>query len=186
MKGKKSFTVYCDWLDIFEAIPDEQAGQLIKHVLRYVNDQDPEPDNQIVALLFIQMKQTLKRDLQKWKERAERSRLNGLKGGRPVTQKTQRVISKPRKPDTVTDTVTVITVTDTDTVTDIKEKSKPKRSRFTPPHIEELKNYFFEKLQSKDLADHNAEKFFDFYASKGWMVGRNKMKDWRAAVRNWD
>ena len=31
----------------------------------------------------------------------------------------------------------------------------------------------------------SAESFVDFYESKGWMVGKNKMKDWRAAVRNW-
>ena len=30
------------------------------------------------------------------------------------------------------------------------------------------------------------EKFVDFYAAKGWMIGKNKMKDWKAAVRTWE
>ena len=32
----------------------------------------------------------------------------------------------------------------------------------------------------------DAERFLDFYAAKGWMIGKNRMKDWRAAVRNWE
>lgn len=64
---------------------------------------------------------------------------------------------------------------------DIGEKSK----RFVPPPFIELMDYFFEKLQSKEIAKLEAEKFQDFYLTKGWMVGKNKMKDWKAAVRNW-
>ena len=53
-----------------------------------------------------------------------------------------------------------------------------KSTRFLPPTLEELKTYCLERKNDVD-----AEKFFYFYQSKGWMVGRNKMKDWRAAVR---
>ncbi len=59
----------------------------------------------------------------------------------------------------------------------IKEKSG---SRFSPPTIDEIRNYIIDKGYSFD-----AESFFDFYESKGWFVGKNKMKDWKAAVRNW-
>lgn len=59
----------------------------------------------------------------------------------------------------------------------IQEKSG---FRFSPPTIEEIKAYILEKGYSFD-----AESFFDFYQSKGWFVGKNKMKDWKAAIRNW-
>ena len=59
----------------------------------------------------------------------------------------------------------------------IKEKSG---HRFSPPTIEEIRDYILEKGYSFD-----AERFFDFYESKGWFVGKNKMKDWKAAIRNW-
>lgn len=59
----------------------------------------------------------------------------------------------------------------------IKEKSV---TRFSPPTIEEIKAYILEKGYTID-----AERFFDFYESKGWFVGKNKMKDWKAAIRNW-
>lgn len=55
-----------------------------------------------------------------------------------------------------------------------------KRIAFVPPAIGELNFYIQEKGYSV-----NAEQFFDFYESKGWFVGKNKMKDWKAAVRNW-
>lgn len=60
------------------------------------------------------------------------------------------------------------------------ESSKGKSKRFTPPTVEEVSSYCKESGYSID-----AQRFVDFYASKGWMVGKNKMSDWRAAVRNW-
>lgn len=57
---------------------------------------------------------------------------------------------------------------------------KERSSRFTPPTAAEVSAYASEKNYSID-----ADRFIDFYESKGWMVGKNKMKDWKASVRNW-
>jgi len=54
-------------------------------------------------------------------------------------------------------------------------------TRFVPPTPDEVSRYCKER---KNLVD--AERFVDFYAAKGWMVGKNKMKDWKAAVRTWE
>jgi hypothetical protein len=70
-------------------------------------------------------------------------------------------------------------------VDNIDNTIEVKSKRFSPPSFVELSDYFFEKLQSKEVAKLEAEKFNDFYASKNWMVGKNKMKEWKAAVRNW-
>ena len=56
----------------------------------------------------------------------------------------------------------------------------PPQTRFTPPTVEEVQAYCAEKGYRVD-----AERFCDYYTSNGWMVGRNHMKDWRAAVRTW-
>ena len=53
--------------------------------------------------------------------------------------------------------------------------------RFTPPTVQEVRAYCIERGNEVD-----SERFIDFYESKGWMVGKNKMKDWKAAVRNWE
>lgn len=56
-----------------------------------------------------------------------------------------------------------------------------KRKRFTPPTLDEVKTYCIERKNNVD-----ADKFINHYESNGWMVGRNKMKDWKAAVRSWE
>lgn len=58
---------------------------------------------------------------------------------------------------------------------------KAKRTAFVKPTSDEIKSYLVEK----GITNVDAERFFDFYESNGWMVGKNKMKDWRATVRNW-
>ena len=61
-----------------------------------------------------------------------------------------------------------------------EEEGAKTAKRFCPPTLEEVKAYCKEKEYTID-----AERFIDFYTSKGWFVGKNKMKDWQAAVRNW-
>ena len=63
----------------------------------------------------------------------------------------------------------------------IDKSDKPKRTRFTPPTLEEVQAYCKERNNNVD-----AERFIDYYTSNGWMVGKNKMKDWKASVRTWE
>ena len=56
-----------------------------------------------------------------------------------------------------------------------------KKKVFTPPTVEEVTTYCQERGNNIE-----PQRFVDFYESKGWMVGKNKMKDWKAAVRNWE
>ena len=63
-----------------------------------------------------------------------------------------------------------------------KEKSKSEKAkRFTPPTLEEVIAYCNERNNNID-ANH----FIDYYTSNGWLVGKNKMKDWKAAIRTWE
>lgn len=60
------------------------------------------------------------------------------------------------------------------------EKKKRERAQFTPPDPRDVREYFIE------LGDEDeSTRFYDYYTANGWMVGRNKMKDWKAAARNW-
>jgi len=71
----------------------------------------------------------------------------------------------------------------------IKEEGKAGAARFRAPSPEEVAEYASAYAASKgiDLAltDFDPERFVDFYAQKGWMVGKSRMKDWKASVRNW-
>lgn len=69
-----------------------------------------------------------------------------------------------------------------DSIEGIADSGKPTRSkRFVPPTVEEVADYCFERMSKVD-----PQRFVDYYTSNGWMVGRTKMKDWKAAVRNWE
>lgn len=60
-------------------------------------------------------------------------------------------------------------------------QKKESGTRFNPPAVEEVAAYCAERGNNVD-----AHAWWDFYQSKGWMVGKNKMKDWKAAVRTWE
>ena len=64
-----------------------------------------------------------------------------------------------------------------DSINNIHEKS----TRFTPPTVEKVREYCKERNNTVD-----PETFVNFYESKGWCVGKNKMKDWKACVRTWE
>lgn len=59
--------------------------------------------------------------------------------------------------------------------------TKSKAKRFTPPTLDEVTAYCIERNNNVD-----AQHFIDYYTSNGWQVGKNKMKDWKAAVRTWE
>lgn len=82
-EGKRSFVAYTDRWETFEQLPDDKAGQLAKHLWRYVNDEDPQTDDILINAVFAQMKQTLKRDLAKYEVYKERQSKNWKKWGRP-------------------------------------------------------------------------------------------------------
>lgn len=62
-----------------------------------------------------------------------------------------------------------------------REVKRKAASRFSPPTVDEVRDYIREKNYRVD-----AERFVSFYESKGWMVGRNPMKSWKAAVAGWE
>ena len=62
-----------------------------------------------------------------------------------------------------------------------REGEEPKRKRFTAPTVDEVKAY----ADEKGWTAFDPERFVDYYESKGWLVGKAPMKDWKAAARNW-
>ena len=142
---RKSFILYSDTYDTLQHLNDEQLGKLMRMIFEYqTSGKTPETNNPLfIAFGFI--KSSLDRDGVKYEQRAERSRENGAKGGRPTknqlgkneTQKTQRVISKPKKPDS--DSVSV-----SDSVNDSVNTNKIYKS------VDEIKKEHFadEKINS--------------------------------------
>lgn len=158
-QGKKSFVLYCDLIHTFEHLSDEERGKVFFWLLEYVNDRNPEPLKGLLQAVVEPVKQQLKRDLKKFEQRAERSRENGQKGGRPrknqnpiEPEKTQQDNLKPEKPDSDNDNVTV---SDNVNDNDILLEKETKRFSFKK---ELLKEGFEEELVSDWLGVRKLKK----------------------------
>lgn len=68
-ENKKAFVLYADLIHTIEKLPADKAGELFKHILRYVNDLNPVTDDIIIEISFEPIKQQLKRDLRKYEEK---------------------------------------------------------------------------------------------------------------------
>jgi hypothetical protein len=94
-KDKKSFILYCDIIHTIEKLPDLEAGLLLKHILRYVNDQNPTTDNAIVEIAFEPIRQQLKRDLVKFEDtkvkRSEAGKAGASKRWQPIAKDSKRI-----------------------------------------------------------------------------------------------
>jgi len=82
---------------------------------------------------------------------------------------------KEPEPNEIKDLTSSNTNTNTNTNSNIVSRA------FKKPTIEEISNYCLERNNQVDC-----NRFYDFYVSKDWMIGKNKMKDWKAAIRNWE
>lgn len=92
-KDKKGFILYSDQKELFEQLPDDKAGQLIKFIMSYVNDENPQTNDLIINLAFTPIKQQLKRDLEKF----EQTKANRSEAGKAGANKRWQNISNDSK-----------------------------------------------------------------------------------------
>ncbi|MFA9219863.1 MAG: DUF6291 domain-containing protein [Sediminibacterium sp.] len=134
MKEKKGILVYADWIHVFESLKDAEAGRLIKHFFRYVNDQNPEPPDKITKIVFEPIKQTLKRDLVKWEGKKIKYSIAGKASAekRSEIKKSSTFVENVQHPSTnstvsVNDSVSVsatVSVSDNVNVNDYEERAR--------------------------------------------------------------
>lgn len=188
--GKKSFVLYHDIRTPLELLTDEQRGKLFIALLNYSEYGElPDFDGALLmAFAFIRM--SLDRDAEAWAEkrakRAEAGRSGGLakvanasiasSSKQNVANLAVNVPVNVPAPAPVPVPVNLSTTTGGGRETADKP---PRASRFTPPTLAEVQAYVSERQSPVD-----PQGFLDFYAAKGWMVGKTPMRDWKAACRN--
>jgi len=107
-ENKKSFVLYTDIIHVFANLTDDEAGKLVKHLLAYVNDQNPITDNRIIQIAFEPIKLQLKRDLKHWESVVDKRRDAGKLGGLAKASKGKQNVANLAVTDTVN--VTVINI----------------------------------------------------------------------------
>ncbi len=203
---KESFVLYTSQFAPVRNFSLEQLGMLFKMIFRYKLGEELDTcEDMAVNTAFLFFKNQLDMDNEKYLEKCSTLSENGKKGGNPnfkkgqsnpyytereiegkeITKDNQTLpkISKDNLNENVNDNDND---NDNDNVNEnvIVGSIGKKRTNvvFQRPTIEEIRAYILEKGYTYTDAD----KFFDFYESKNWYVGKNKMKDWKAAVRNWE
>lgn len=160
---------YLEWLDLFAELTEAEIGKITLAAFRYsVNGKEPELEDRGLRIVWKAMKGTIDRTNAASEARAEIARANGRKGGAPKGN------ANARKKETTETTDSVVSQPETTKTTD-------RASVFVPPTREDVEIY----CTSAGIAV-DPDEFLNFYASKGWMVGKNMMKDWKAALRTWD
>lgn len=188
---RDSFVIYTKVSEVIEALTDEQVGQLFRAMVEYEKTGEVSISDPVVSIAFIPIRQELDFNNEKWDKTREARSEAGKSGGRPKKanalsekQKKAKKANAFSEKQTKTKKAEYVSVSVNEYVspTEIKESTRENTPTpgFTPPTVEEVREYCSEHGYKID-----EERFVDFYASKGWMVGKNKMKDWRACVRNW-
>ena len=108
-KEKNSFLLYCDIIHTVLKLNDEQAGRLFKHLLKYVNDQNPIAEDIVTEIAFEPIRQSLKRDLIKYEGIRERNSENAKKRwNATASERIPKVPNDTKNADSVSDSDSVI------------------------------------------------------------------------------
>lgn len=193
--SKPGVMFYFDIRPCIKRLTLEEKGVLFEAILDYAElGVVPELDGVLgVAWDFIQPK--LDRDSGQYDRKVEQKQyavfVREVKksGGISPTFEEWRGISDIERNQLISTDIeryptstSISTLTSTSTSKeDMVADKPPTRHKFSPPTVNEVKTYCQEQGYSVD-----AERFVSYYESNGWMVGRNKMKNWQAAVSNWN
>lgn len=187
---RKQFTWYRSYYDALKELPAEEFRDIVLAVCAYALDGEEPELSGVARAIFTLIRPTLEvgRSKAENRSRAEQTSISAEQtGNRPEQTKNKPEQTQNKRKQT--DNKPEQTRKEKE-----KEKEREKESendsycsppppsgpkRFVPPTLAEVQSYVAERQSPVD-----PQGFIDFYASKGWMVGKTPMKDWKAACRN--
>lgn len=166
--AQKFLCVYHDWLATFQGLGYERAGRLLVAALEYdINGKPPDLDGNL-KFVWPLIQASIDRNHEHYKNICETNRRN-------VSSRYDRIRPNTTEYDRSKEN------TIEEKKTEEKRIEPKKATAFAPPTLEEVQAYCWERSNNID-----PQYFLDYYSSNGWKVGRNPMKDWKAAVRTWE
>lgn len=170
---KKSIMLHEDTTALLEKLGASEAGLLVKAMIDYQNEREVNIDDPILAAVFESFKVKMDKDNADYEAKCQRNAEN--------IRKRWNTTEYDRIPDDTDENESIPDDTHKHKQSISISKSNHKESkRFAPPSVDDVQEYCEEKGYQID-----PEAFVDFYAAKGWKVGNQPMKDWKAAVRTW-
>lgn len=177
-RSAPGFMIYREAAIMFSLMPESDAAKAIKATCNYyLYRATPENLTGAAAQVFEIMRADIDRNNEKYNAISQRNQENIRKRWENDNTSRIPVVYQPNtnyKPETINNKHKTINMKDSEAAT------PPTRARrFTPPTLAEVQAYVSERHSAVD-----PQGFIDFYSSKGWMVGKTPMKDWKAACRN--
>lgn len=166
-----SFTIYREYYDLITLLSEKEQQELLFAITRYMFDDKQPVLNDRQTKIF----NNLKRPLDKSKEQSKRRTNQKPNENQIETKQKPKGQPKENTSNDVNVNVNNNVLESNKRVTGGKEKT------FKKPTLEQIQEYCKERNNNV-----NPESFYDFYESKDWMIGKNKMKDWKACVRTWE
>ncbi|MBR5792391.1 MAG: hypothetical protein IKY34_04725 [Ruminiclostridium sp.] len=179
------FTFLPSYYDALRPLPDEERLALFDAILDYVF-QGKEPDlPPLLNCCFSLLRPNVDASVKRYQVNVE----NGKRGGRPTKQKPNKNPSQTQEEPNENPRETERKPGKNQEKETEKETEKeflganesPKKNRFVPPSLDEVRAYCRERGNSVD-----PQRFLAHYEASGWMRGKTKISDWRAAVRTWE
>ena len=173
----EGFTYYKSFYEGIENLDDATYRRMNDALMRYaLYGEEPKLEG-LEESLFISWKANI--------DASNRRKANGAKGGRPTT-KDKTIVSDSESmvlddESIVSEEKPNINIKEKETIKETITDNKKESKHFAPPSLEEVRAYCLDRNNNVD-----PETFIDFYSSKGWKVGSQPMKDWKAAVRTWE
>lgn len=168
---------YYSYRKKLEKLSDQEVGRLVRSLLEYGETGETEELAGRESIAFDFIADDINRAKAAYEERCAKNQRNIEK--RYARQDDMNVYDGIRTNTNVYETYQ--TKDKTKDKDKDKDESISRAKRFTPPTLDDVSAYIRERGSNVD-----AQRFLDFYTAKGWMVGKNRMKDWKAAVRTWE
>lgn len=185
MAGKKqSFVLYHDIRGPLELLSDDERGKLFLALLNYSESGEVPAFDGALQMAFQFIRTAIDRDTAAWESKCEKRREAGSLGGKQKAANIANATFAKQSKQSVANVAVPVPVPVPDPVpvpVNSFSPQKKQKAKFSPPTVEEVSAYCRERGNSID-----GELFVAYYAARGWMLGRTKMKDWRSAVRTWE
>ena len=171
--------VFFDWLDVTQDLTAEEKGNLIDAVVAYASGNEYEhllTGGCKIAFRFMKGQVDRNTTISEQRSKAGSNKKEHQEAKEEKEEQTETKENKPEQTET-----NFPKENNNNKEKENKKENKKEVLRFAPPTLDEVSEYCKERGNKVD-----PEKFVDFYASKGWRVGNQPMKDWKAAVRTWE
>ena len=175
--AREYFKCFHNYFEKTKSLTDAEVGRLFRALMKFsaTGEAPSLAGRESIAFDFIA--DEIARDVARYDEICKTNAINGAKRTVANGSERQRDEAKPSEIDKVEG----IRNKDLKETLPYGSAKKTGGAVFTPPTVDEVRAYCLERKNSVDPAA-----FVDFYTSKGWLIGKNRMKDWRAAVRTWE